>query len=149
MSASISSPLLAPEARRGRLAGRLGLAGGWVSIGCPIHCALAPIVATSLPFLGEGPVGEALEGGLIGVSVVLGVVGAGLGYRAHRSCRVPAALGAGVVLPVLGRLVEDIGSGRPGTGLMVAGGIVAGLSHFLNRRCRAACGPRGVGGIAS
>jgi hypothetical protein len=157
MSVSISSPALAPEARPGRLAGRLGLAGGWVSIACPIHCALTPVVATSLPFLREGPLGEALEGGLIGVSVVLGVVGVWLGYRAHRSCRVPAALAAGVVLLVLGRTVEDVGSGRLGTALMVTGGIVAALSHVLNRRCCAACGSRGnaagsseggLGGIA-
>jgi hypothetical protein len=135
MTIASSSLTISPESGPGRLAGRLGLAGGWVSIACPIHCVLTPVMATSLPFLRKGPFGEALEVGLMGVTVALGVVGVGFGYWAHRSCRVPAVLAAGIVLLVLGRLAEDAGSSRLGTVLVVAGGIISAFSHLLNRRC--------------
>jgi hypothetical protein len=117
--------------------------GTTASLACAIHCALTPVVATSLPTLGLGFFAdEGTEVALSILSTLLAVVGLGLGFRRHRSHRALALLPAGIALFALGRVADRSGWGRACMPCLVGGGVVLALAHLQNRRlCRscAAC----------
>ena len=134
--------------------GYLDTAGTAAALACAVHCALMPLALTLLPLAGLGFLAdEAVEWALVGLSAVLGVTSLCLGYRAHRSRRALALLGAGLALLAAGRIAEE-GEGEPwGAPLVVAAGLTVAAAHVVNRRLCRACprcpdpqrGPRAPG----
>jgi hypothetical protein len=117
--------------------------GTTASLACAVHCALTPVVATSLPLLGLGFLAdEGTEVALSILSSLLAVVGLGLGFRRHRSHRALLLLPAGILLFVLGRVADGSGWGRACMPCLVGGGLMLAVAHVQNRQlCRtcAAC----------
>jgi hypothetical protein len=114
------------------------VAGAIASLTCAIHCALMPVVATSLPLIGLGFLAdEGMEAALSIVSSVVAVVGFVLGFRRHRSLRPLVFLPAGITLFILGRVAEGSGWGRACVPCLVGGGLLLAVAHIQNRRlCR-------------
>jgi hypothetical protein len=109
-------------------------AATWVSLACAVHCLLVPLLAAGLPLAaGTGArfiSHPAVELGL--AAVVLG--GAGftglLGFRRHRDVRVLAVLAAGLVLYVLGHVLD----GWPSSALSIAGALLLAAASFTSAR---------------
>lgn len=58
--------------------------GVTASVACAIHCAVLPLVFTSLPFLGIDIISnKVFEYGMIGLAFVIGVIALSHGYRKH------------------------------------------------------------------
>lgn len=119
--------------------------GTAASLACAVHCALTPVVATSLPLLGLGFLAdEGTEVALSILSALVAVVGLGLGFRRHRSHRALIFLPAGIALFVLGRVADGSGWGRACMPCLVGGGLLLAAAHLQNRRlCRACAACRG------
>ena len=120
----------------------LDKAGASASFLCALHCALLPIVVTTLPLVGLSFLAtEPVEWTLMGVSALLGCSSLCLGYREHRSRRALLVLSVGLALLVLGRVSEERGWEPYGMPLMVCGGLIIAISHLINRKlchlCRA------------
>jgi hypothetical protein len=114
------------------------LVGTIASLTCAIHCALTPLVASSLPLIGMGFLAdEGMEVALSIFSSVLAVVGFGLGFRRHRSLRPLVFLPAGITLFILARVAEGSGWGRACVPCLVGGGLLLAVAQIQNRRlCR-------------
>jgi hypothetical protein len=114
--------------------------GTIASLTCAIHCALMPVVATSLPLIGLGFLAdEGMEVALSIFSSVLAVVGFGLGFRRHRSLRPLVFLPAGIALFVLARVAEGAGWGRACVPCLVGGGLLLAVAHIQSRRLGRIC----------
>jgi MerC mercury resistance protein len=100
------------------------------SLACAVHCALMPLVLSALPLVLHD---ERLEWGLVGLSAGLGVGSLTRGYRKHRRALALGVLGLGLALLVSGRFAEEVGA-NAGLGLVVLGGLLVALAHFLNHR---------------
>ena len=75
------------------------LAGIFASLACAIHCAILPLVMTSLPVLGVNIIDNtAFELGMILLAAVIGILALVHGYRKHHGNVLPFYLfGAGVL----------------------------------------------------
>lgn len=106
---------------------RLGLTA---SLACAAHCALMPLLVSALPlFLQDAR----LEWALVGSSAGLGISSLVRSYRRHQRRLALVVLTLGLLLLVLGRLTEEAGGhGHGGVVLVVLGGLVVALAHFLN-----------------
>jgi hypothetical protein len=114
--------------------------GTIASLTCAIHCALMPVIATSLPLIGLGFLAdEGMEVALSLLSSVLAVAGFGLGFRRHRSLRPLVFLPAGIILFVLGRVAEGSGWGRACLPCLVGGGLLLAVAQIQNRRLCLSC----------
>lgn len=117
-------------------------AATWLSLGCALHCLATPLLAAGLPLAGASasfvhhPVLEVGLSALVLIGVLLTAV---LGYRRHRDVRVLVALGAGLVLYLLGH----VGDGWPSRVVSIAGALSlsvasvasARLSHTHSEHC--------------
>ena len=79
------------------------------SIACAIHCAVLPILFSTLPFLGinivESPV---IEYSMIGVSLLLGIVAMRHGYKCHHKRILPVILyAAGFSFLILNQIFKE------------------------------------------
>lgn len=70
------------------------------SIACAIHCALLPLVVTSLPLFGINIIDNAaFEYGMIGLAFVIGVYSLWHGYKKHHHSKTPILIfSLGIVL---------------------------------------------------
>lgn len=60
------------------------------SIGCAIHCALLPVIVSSLPVFGINIIhNEVFEWGMIGLALVVGIVALFHGYGKHHRSFIP------------------------------------------------------------
>jgi len=73
------------------------------SIACAIHCALLPIIVTTLPIFGINIVNNmAFEWGMIALAFVVGSYALFHGYQTHHRSYIPLALfGAGFIFLLL------------------------------------------------
>ena len=63
------------------------------SVACAIHCAILPIVLTSLPVLGINIIhNDFFEWGMIGVAFVVGTTALLHGYKRHHRSFIPMAI---------------------------------------------------------
>lgn len=63
------------------------------SVACAIHCAVLPLLFTSLPFLGVDIIhNKAFEFGMIALAFVIGVYALQHGYRKHHHSKTPMLL---------------------------------------------------------
>jgi hypothetical protein len=122
------------EIGSGSIVARLDTMGATASTLCAVHCALMPMVVTSLPFIGLSILAdEATENFGLFLSASLGVSSLSLGYRKHRSRQALATLVLGLVFLALGRVVEGRAYEPIGIPLIVAGGLTIVGSHVMNR----------------
>lgn len=109
--------------------------GATASFLCALHCAILPLVIAVLPALGLGFLANhAFERAFIAFASVLALASLASGFRRHRRFRAFWFLVPGVVLLLLG-IVIDI-DGQPFThALLVSlGGTLVALSHLTNLR---------------
>jgi hypothetical protein len=117
----------------------LDAVGTSASLLCAIHCAVMPLVATLLPFIGLGfLVDERTDWAIFGFIATVGVVSLGLGFRKHRDQRVLWLLSLGLGLLALGHLAEERAP-LPAIAIIVIGGLLVAFSHWVNRGLCHAC----------
>ena len=137
-------PEIKPSPFHVRFADRFGATA---SLLCALHCAVLPLVIAALPALGLGFLANhAFERVFIACASVLALASLALGFRRHRRVRAFWFLVPGVVLLLLG-IVIDIDGQPLGHALLVSlGGTLVALSHLTNLRLAhghvhdAACG---------
>ncbi|AYL94165.1 MerC domain-containing protein [Mucilaginibacter celer] len=120
-----------------KLSPRLDNIGITASTLCAIHCAVVPLIFTSLPLIGLGFLADAwVEWGMIVFALAIGVYSIGLSYRTHHR-----------ILPLL-MLITGFGLILAGHAFSVfvkewlvvpAGGLLIASAHFVNYRYTGAC----------
>lgn len=133
-----------PPSVLARLADRFGASASFL---CAVHCALLPAVIAILPALGLGFLADhGFERGFVAFASVLALTTAMFGFRRHRRFRAFWFLVPGLILLVLGVLVDaDHTSARHAVMVSIGGTLVA-LAHLVNLRLThghvhdAACG---------
>jgi hypothetical protein len=146
---------------------KLDKVGTLASFLCAIHCAIMPLVITLLPLLGLSFLAsEPVEWALLLLSAGFGTASVCLGFKEHRSRKVFAVLGIGIMLLVAGRIVHHIpfgaleavdahhnhnhahgletdhagkGAFGPSVILMVLGGFTMMGAHILNQMLCRSC----------
>ena len=115
---------------------RLDLWGMTASIGCAIHCAALPLVATALPLLGLDFLANAwVEVIMIVLSVVLGTWSLLGTFREHKSIVPILLLITGFVFILSGHFLrEDLESI-----LIPLGGFTLAFAHFINWKLVRTC----------
>ncbi len=114
--------------------GRLDKIGITASTLCAIHCAVVPIIFTSLPLIGLGFLALPwVEWGMIIFALMVGVYSIGASYlRTHHK---PLPL----ILLLIGFAIILLGHAFLSTaveGFVVPiGGMVIALAHFVNYKC--------------
>ncbi len=98
---------------------------------CAIHCAVVPLIFTSLPLLGLGFLANPwLEWSMIILAVIIGLSSISLSYfRTHRRFLPLALLNLGFLIVIYGHLfisgyIEGI--------IVPLGGLTIVLAHFVN-----------------
>lgn len=115
--------------------------GMLASCACAVHCAVVPILLGVLPLVGVAWLGdERIELFMLGVAIIIGSVSLLPAYSRHHHRRLPLiTFTAGVVLIILAHLAVDEATASH-TVLVVAGGLIISIAHFLNRRfCQTCC----------
>jgi len=111
---------------------QLSKVGPWVSIACAIHCMVSPIILGMLPMVHAS---EAIETGLIVVSVALGVLTLGAGYREHGKARVLMLLGFSLAFLTARFFVAE----EFETATVVTGAVLMAIAQFMNVRLQRHC----------
>jgi hypothetical protein len=121
-----------------KLSPRLDNIGITASTICAVHCAVVPLVFTSLPLIGLGFLANAwVEWSMILFALAIGVYSIGLSYhRTHHRVLPLLMLIAGFALIMGGHLfsvpvIEII--------LVPMGGLLIALAHFVNYKYTGAC----------
>ena len=117
---------------------RLDHIGVTASTLCAVHCALVPILFTSLPLLGLGFLANVwIEWGMIVLALFIGVYSIGLSYlRIHRQLLPLALLVAGFVTIMLG---HAFAIGWAEAVIVPVGGLLIATAHFVNYKYSGAC----------
>lgn len=121
-----------------KLSPRLDNIGITASTLCAVHCAVVPLVFTSLPLVGLGFLANAwVEWGMIIFALAIGVYSIGLSYRRTHRRIVP------LIMLVLGFAIIMAGHAftKGITEVMVVpvGGLLIAAAHFVNYRYTGAC----------
>lgn len=105
---------------------------------CAIHCAVVPVLFTSLPLLGLGFLANAwVEWGMIALALMIGIYSIGMSYlRIHRRPLPLVLLVTGFITIILGHIFI---SGWPEMVVVPAGGLFIATAHFVNYKCTGAC----------
>lgn len=112
--------------------------GSIASIGCAIHCACMPMLVSLLPVIGLSFfASETMEWILFATSVAMGTISLGFGYRKHHNKPALYILSIGLVLLLIGRLLDKNNHGGVPVLFLVAGGVMIGAAHMTNHHlCR-------------
>ena len=104
------------------------------SIACAIHCAVLPLIFTSLPFWGVDFIKDKVfEYGMIGLAFLIGVIALSHGYRRHHHKLYPIAI---FTVGFLFLLVKEWKPSFEIPLLIVAVSLIT-TAHYLNYRlCR-------------
>jgi hypothetical protein len=114
---------------------QLDIVGGALSIGCAIHCAVAPVLVAVMPVLADESV-EAWLGSSLLVMASVAVLG---GTFLHRSTKALFPLALGIAVFVGRRWLGAEGSPAELALVFVASGLFV-TAHVLNyRACRGCC----------
>ncbi|WP_395680964.1 MerC domain-containing protein [Dokdonella sp.] len=127
-----------------RLADRFGATASFL---CALHCAALPLLMAVLPALGLGFLANhEFERAFIAFASVLALASLAIGFRRHRRVRAFWFLVPGVVLLLLGIVIDIDGQPLTHAVLVSLGGTLVALSHLTNLRLAhghvhdAACG---------
>jgi len=116
-----------------KTAARIDSIGITASTLCAIHCAVVPLIFTSLPFIGLGFLASPLvEWGMIAFALMIGLYSIGLSYlRTHRRPLPVVLLIMGFAIIVLGHIFL---SGLIEGFVVPTGGLAIAGAHFVNYR---------------
>lgn len=117
---------------------RLDNIGITASTLCAIHCALVPVLFTSLPLLGLGFLANAwVEWGMIVLALLIGTYSIGLSYlRIHRQLRPLTLLITGFTVIIFGHAFSN---GWAEAVIAPTGGLLIAAAHFVNYKYSGAC----------
>jgi len=117
---------------------RLDHIGITASTLCAIHCAIVPVLFTSLPLLGLGFLANVwIEWGMIVIALTIGTYSIGLSYlRIHRRLQPLCLLIAGFAIILLGHAFI---SGWPEVIIVPIGGLVIAAAHLVNYKYTGTC----------
>jgi hypothetical protein len=112
--------------------------GMTASVLCAVHCAIVPIIITSLPLLGLGFLANPFfEWGMITLALLIGIYAIGPSYfRTHRKPLPLLLLIIGFLIIIGGHLF--IKSWREAI-IVPIGGLLIATAHFFNFRYNNAC----------
>jgi len=121
-----------------KLTSRLDNIGMTASTLCAIHCAVVPLIFTSLPLLGLGFLANPwFEWGMIILAFIIGVSSISLSYfRTHRRLLPLTLLTIGFLIIIAGHLfitnwIEGI--------VVPLGGLTIAVAHFVNYKYAGMC----------
>ena len=122
-----------------KLSPRLDNIGITASTLCAIHCAVVPLLFTSLPLVGLGFLANAwVEWGMISFALVIGVYSIGLSYwRTHRRSVPLFMLVSGFVIIMGGHAFTT--TGKSEAMIVPVGGLLIAAAHYVNYRYTGAC----------
>ena len=117
---------------------RLDHIGVTASTLCAVHCALMPVLFTSLPLLGLGFLANAwVEWGMIVLALMIGIYSIGLSYlRIHRQLQPLILLAIGFMVIMLGHAFTN---GWAEAVIVPIGGLFIAAAHFVNYKYSGAC----------
>ena len=117
---------------------RLDSVGMTASILCAIHCAIVPILITSLPLFGLGFLANPLlEWGMIILALFIGFYAIGLSYfRTHHKPLPMILLATGFLVIIAGHLFV---TGWHEAIIVPLGGLLIAAAHFFNFRYAGMC----------
>ena len=117
---------------------KLDSVGMTASILCAIHCALVPLLITSLPLLGLGFLANPwFEWGMITLAVFIGFYAIGLSYfRSHHRVLPLILLFGGFAVIIIGHLY--VTSWREAI-IVPFGGLLIATAHFFNYKYTTIC----------
>jgi len=122
-----------------KLSPRLDNIGITASTLCAIHCALVPLLFTSLPLVGLGFLANAwVEWGMIIFALAIGVYSIGLSYRRTHHRLVPLmmlVLGFGIIIG--GHAFAPTGNAE--AMIVPLGGLLIAAAHYVNYKYTGAC----------
>ena len=112
--------------------------GMTASVLCAVHCAIVPLVITSLPLLGLGFLANPwIEWSMISLALVIGIWAIGLSYfRTHRRPLPLVLLIIGFLIIIAGHLY--ITSWREAI-IVPIGGLLIATAHFFNFKYTGVC----------
>lgn len=109
---------------------RVGFAASLV---CALHCALLPILVALVPATSLGMAGWVdFDQGFVVFATLLGLTTLTLGYRRHRAFHALALLLPGLGMVWLASFTALHNHSVAHWSLMVAGGTLLALGHFVN-----------------
>jgi len=105
---------------------------------CAIHCAIVPLLITSLPLIGLGFLANPLfEWGMIVFALLIGIYAIGLSYfRTHHKLLPMVLLVGGFLIIIGGHLFI---SGWHEAIVVPIGGLLIATAHFFNFRYAGMC----------
>ena len=117
---------------------RLDHIGITASTLCAIHCAIVPVLFTSLPLLGLGFLANTwVEWGMIILALMIGTYSIGLSYlRTHRRPLPLILLITGFSIIISGHIFI---SGWAEAVVVPVGGLLIAAAHFVNYKCTGTC----------
>ncbi|HVW95355.1 MAG TPA: MerC domain-containing protein [Mucilaginibacter sp.] len=117
---------------------RLDSVGMTASILCAIHCAIVPLLITSLPLVGLSFLANPwFEWSMIGIAVIVGFSAIGFSYfRSHHRVLPAILLLGGFLFIIVGHLY--VKSWREML-IVPFGGLLIALAHFFNYKYTAVC----------
>ncbi|WP_184541816.1 MerC domain-containing protein [Mucilaginibacter sp. FT3.2] len=117
---------------------KLDSVGITASVLCAVHCAVVPLVFTSLPLVGFGFLATPwVEWGMIVFALMIGVYSIGRSYlRTHQQLLPLVLLITGFAIIMLGHAF--FGGHLEGF-IVPIGGLMIALAHFVNYRCAGNC----------
>jgi len=127
--------------RQPRHSSRLDRFGMTASTICAIHCAIVPVLITTLPLIGLGFLANPwVEWGMIILALILGTSSIGVSYfKLHHRILPILMLMTGFILIAIGHLfvswLEAI--------VVPIGGLTIAAAHFLNNKYAGACQVKG------
>ena len=121
-----------------KLSPRLDNIGITASTICAVHCAVVPLVFTSLPLIGLGVLANVwVEWSMIIFALAIGVYSIGSSYRrTHHRVLPLMILVAGFITIMAGHLLV---TGIAEAVVVPIGGLLIALAHFVNYRYTGAC----------
>jgi hypothetical protein len=118
--------------------------GVGASLLCALHCALLPILLALVPATSLGMVGWVdFDQAFVVFATVLGLTTLTLGYRRHRAFHALALLLPGLAMVWLASFTSLHNHSVTHWSLMVAGGALLALGHFVNLQLTHAAARRG------
>ncbi|MGF7075259.1 MerC domain-containing protein [Mucilaginibacter sp. 3215] len=122
-----------------KLSPRLDNIGITASTLCAIHCAVVPLLFTSLPLVGLGFLANAwVEWGMIIFALVIGVYSIGLSYRRTHRRSVPLFMLVSGFVIIMGGHAFTI-TGKSEAMIVPVGGLLIAAAHYVNYRYTGAC----------
>ena len=117
---------------------KLDSIGMTASVLCAIHCAIVPIVITSLPLFGLGFLANPwVEWSMIILALIIGIYAVGLSYfRTHHKILPVLLLVAGFLIIIAGHVFI---TGRREALVVPIGGLLIATAHFFNYRYTGMC----------